>query len=70
MKQISMTELTEGDIFAFEMKFKGRMAFLVEKVKEGKVLVTKRNGDVTQKPVSKKIEGKVWLSRNLKNASK
>ena len=70
MKQIPMTELVEGDVFFFKNEGRTRMSYLVEKVDFDTIEITKRNGDVTQKPTSKKIEGKVWFSRNIKNASK
>ena len=66
MKQISMTELKENDIFTFEVRIHGRKSYQVLKTPEPQstqisVLERKENA----KPEMKRIKGYVTYLRTL-----
>lgn len=50
MKQIPTSELKEGDIFAFQIKLKERVAYLVESNEKGILTYSKRNATTFDLP--------------------
>lgn len=66
MKIINMSELQEGDIFAYEIKVRGREAFLVTKSDSFEVTAISKK-DEKRKEIKKRIQGSVYLLRNIKD---
>ena len=65
MEIIPMSDLKVGDIFAYEIKVKGREAFHVVEKTDEKIKCYSRN-DHMKKIKSKSIEGYVYFLRHEK----